>query len=349
MAERGHETHLLAGEWDKNFLDERIKAHAVEMSGKSDLAKLKTFVEHCPIELAKVAPEAVGSFGVVSPQGVCWVQSVHAAWLKISAERRDWKGRLKQKLNPFHPYILNLEREVFGGRRYDKLIALTPDVKNDLMHFYNVPESDIAVIPNGFAPREFNLESRALKREEMRQKLGFKPEHKVVIFVANELERKGFGPLLHALVSMNRKDLQLLAVGRLDASAYAGTIEKLGWTGRVHFTGPTSNVADYYAAADVFALPTQYEAWGLVIIEAMACGLPVLTSALAGAAVAVKDGSTGNLLQNPDDVSEIAAKLTPILEGKHASDSQIALSVAHYAWDKVLLDYEKLLAQHARS
>ena len=87
----------------------------------------------------------------------------------------------------------------------------------------------------------------------------------------------------------------------------------------------------------------------LVIVEAMACGLPVLTSALAGASVAVKEGSTGNLLQNPDDVSEIAAKLTPILDGKHASESQIASSVAHYAWDKVLLDYEKLLAQHARS
>ncbi|RYG53671.1 glycosyltransferase [bacterium] len=139
-----------------------------------------------------------------------------------------------------------------------------------------------------------------------------------------------------------------MAVGRLDATAYAAEIARLGIEKRVQFTGPSNNVASFYAASDIFALPTQYEAWGLVIVEAMACGLPVVTSALAGAAVAVESGKTGVLLDNPDDEAEIARGLTHFLDQKQIDAQGISASVARYAWDQVLLDYERVLLTHRR-
>lgn len=352
MASRGHETHIVTAEHDAQFLHPEIVVHGVNVGNGNALSQLKEFVRSGPQVVAKVAPESLGTFGAVTPPGVCWVQSVHAAWMEISAQRRDWKGRLKQRLNPFHPYVLNLEKERFGGRKYQHLIALTPDVKADLMRFYGVPETDIAVIPNGFEPKEFCL-ARCANRDETRANLGVENGEKVVVFCANELERKGFAPLFRALVSLRRDDVKLLAVGRLDSEAYAAEIERSGWGNRVIFTGPSSDVAQFYVASDVFALPTQYEAWGLVIVEAMACGLPVLTSALAGAAVAVQESEnpehrTGILLQNPNDSEEIAAKIAPLLDGKHAEAAAISRSVARYAWSEVLLDYEKLLLAHRR-
>lgn len=355
LAERGHETHLLVGEWDADLLNKQVIVHPVEFKGRMPLGDLKAYVNSAPEVLRELGNQidVVAAHNVVSPFGVCWVHSVHAAWLEASSQRRGFSGRLRQKLNPFHSYVIGLEKTVFQGRNYKKLIAMTPQIREDLKRFYNVPFEDVVIMPNGFAPKEFNIESRNQKRDSMRQKLGFKPSDRVIIFVANELERKGFKPLLDALTSLKRDDVHLLAVGKLDAQAYATEIEKAGWKERVQFTGPTSNVADYYAASDVFALPTQYEAWGLVIVEALACGVPVLTSALAGAAVAVREGDdtnrTGTLLQNPDDVSEIAKKIVPLLEGKHASHAEISESVAQYAWNKVLLDYEKLLIQCAKT
>ena len=116
---------------------------------------------------------------------------------------------------------------------------------------------------------------------------------------------------------------------------------------RVKFTGPSNDVADYYAAADVFALPTQYEAWGLVIVEAMASGLRVLTSRLAGAAVAVDEGRTGRLLDDPADVTEIAGKLRRLLDEDGPSPDEVSASVAKYEWAQVLQGYESILAQCA--
>ena len=177
----------------------------------------------------------------------------------------------------------------------------------------------------------------------MRAELGYDVDAQVVIFVANELERKGFGPLLRAIRRLQDPNVYLLAVGRLNPQAYAEEIEQLGLTSRVRFTGPSSDVASYYAAADVFALPTQYEAWGLVIVEALACGLPVLTSRLAGAAAVVQEGMTGLLLDNPNDPAEIAAKLRPLLDGLPASAAQIEASVSDYSWPNILRRYEQHL------
>lgn len=346
LAERGHETHVLATQWDESLLDARIHRHFVPARRSPPLLRLWSFTRESRRVLARLeGVESVGAFGVISPPGVLWVQSVHAAWLEISAARRSWRGRLKQRLNPVHPYTIHLEKQMFAGRRYRHLIALSPQVRDDLMRFYQVPAADISVVSNGFAPAEFNLGRRS-ERNAVREKLGIPHDARVVVFVANELERKGFGPLLRAIASLQRGDVHLLAVGRLDAHAYAGEIARLGMTPRVHFTGPSNDVAGFYAASDLFALPTQYEAWGLVIVEAMACGLPVVTSRLAGAAIAVREGETGLLLDDPDDETEIAGALRAFLGGAPASPEAISASVAPFSWSQVLLQYERVLLEH---
>jgi UDP-glucose:(heptosyl)LPS alpha-1,3-glucosyltransferase len=154
---------------------------------------------------------------------------------------------------------------------------------------------------------------------------------------------------MHAIGQMNDPRVKLLAVGRLNPQESAAAIARHALHDRVKFTGPTPRVADFYAAADVFALPTKYEAWGLVIIEAMACGLPVLTSRLAGAAVAVTPGKSGELLDNPHDVTEIASKLGRLLAGGYDCGDQISRSVGAYRWPSILAQYEQILARCAKA
>jgi UDP-glucose:(heptosyl)LPS alpha-1,3-glucosyltransferase len=348
----GHDVHLFASEWDEQALTPGVACHRVDLGDRLPLARVRRFPTRCRavIRATGLAFNAHGAFGVMSPPGgTIWVGSVHAAWLRVSQSHRGLTGRLRQVLNPYHRVILALERQVFAGRQYRKLIALTDRVKQDLIDHYATPADDIEILPNGFSQTEFNVPRRLRERESVRAELGYRPEHKVVVFVANETERKGFGPLIRSIAKLGDPLVHLLAVGRLNAGAYHAEIERLGLAGRVRFTGPACDVGGYYAASDVFALPTTYEAWGLVIVEAMACGLPVLTSRVAGAAETVREGATGELLDDPRDVNEIAHKLDRLLQGNHASPADVSASVQQYHWTNILQQYEAILVNHCNA
>jgi UDP-glucose:(heptosyl)LPS alpha-1,3-glucosyltransferase len=347
LATRGHEVHVFANDFEQFGLP-NLTSHRVPMRQRPGFMRPISFYQACSKMLRPSEYDAVGSFGAECPYGgVYWAQSVYRAWLEYAKAFRPplSLARWKQRLNPSNPVLLRMEANHFGKRNYRKVIALSPEVKADLARFYSVPDEDVAVLPNGFAPEEFNPQRASQRRAEMRKKLGYGDNDRVVVFAANELERKGFGPLVRAMARLNNPVAKLLVVGRVKPDAYIAEMDQLKMTDRVQFAGSTSDVAAYYAAADIFALPTQYEAWGLVIIEAMACGLPVLTSRLAGAAISVQEGHNGLLLDAPADSDEIAAKLKPLLAGEHADAATIGASVMDYAWDHVLIKYEQILVE----
>jgi UDP-glucose:(heptosyl)LPS alpha-1,3-glucosyltransferase len=348
LQRRGHEVHIYSSAWDKAALESQIHCHDVHAYSRPPVLRALTFSRQCTLEIQKSRPPAdvLGAFGVMSPPGgVLWVQSVHRAWMEISHRNRGLSGRLKQRLNPIHPVLLRMEQSYFGDRKYKKLIALTGAVKSDLMRLYHVPDEDIVILPNGYSPTEFSLERRDAYRQEMRAQLGYQERDRVVLFVANELERKGFGPLLRALSLLKNDAVRLLVVGRVSPGTYQAEIQQSGFADRIQFTGSANEVARYYAAADLFALPTQYEAWGMVIVEALACGLPVLTSRLAGAAITVQEGHTGYLLEDPRDVTEIAGKVRQLLDCRMEPPERIADSVREYAWPRILARYEQVLLE----
>ncbi|HVX87273.1 MAG TPA: glycosyltransferase [Phycisphaerae bacterium] len=350
LARRGHEVSVLSGEFDQGVLDERVAPVRIACESRSRILKIAAYRKRAEARLRELrtgGKSVHASFGVACPPGgVLWVQSVHAEWIKLSAQHRGFKGRLKQRLNPFHPYILRRERDYFAGRKYRRLIALTPRIREELAEHYGVPDRDVDLLPNGFNPEEFHVGRRSAEREAVRAELGIGRDERVVVFVANELERKGFFPLARALGRMKREDVRLVVAGRVDLAGHAEFLRELGIAGRVRCVGPSADVGRYYAVADVFALPTYYEAWGLVIVEALASGLPVLTSRLAGAAAAVEEGRTGLLVEDPHDEAEIAGKLEKLLAGGWASPAEISASVERYRWQEVLAEYERILAEN---
>ena len=124
--------------------------------------------------------------------------------------------------------------------------------------------------------------------------------------------RKGLDILLSAIAQLGQSQLHLMIVGRDNPQPYLPKIEQLGLKQQVHFLGHR-DVTSCYQAADVFVLPTTYEPWGLVIGEALACGLPVITSTLAGAADLIKPGENGILLDDPRSVVQLTQALQTVL------------------------------------
>jgi UDP-glucose:(heptosyl)LPS alpha-1,3-glucosyltransferase len=347
LARQGHEVDVFTNDFEDPGLP-NVHLKYVPMTKKPAFMRPISFYRSASKMLRPEGYDAIGSFGAECPcGGVYWAQSVYRAWLEYAKQFRPPMSlaRWKQRLNPSNPVLLAMESNHFRKRKYRKVIALSPEVKADLKRFYSVPDEDVVVLANGFAPEEFNPQRSRSRRAEMRARLGYVDSDRVVVFAANELERKGFGPLMRAMARLNYSNAKLLVVGRVKPDAYVAEMQQLKMSDRVQFVGSTPDVAAYYAAADIFALPTQYEAWGLVIIEAMACGLPVLTSRLAGAAIAVHEGHNGLLLDAPADSDEIAAKLKMLLDGEHDAFEAIGESVMQFTWDNVLLEYERILVE----
>ena len=345
LAANNHEICLIARSVEPGILDRRVTHYAVT-DPRLWKVSLGEFALTAPKVFESITPpiDVHGAFTTASAVGgVLWVQAVHLAWMQIARSTRGMSGRLRQAFNPFHRVALSLERSIIGGRRYKKLIALTPAVAEDLKRLYSVPETDIVVLPNGVNPNEFSISDHSRKLVARRE-LGLPFDKPIILFVANETQRKGFVPLLQALASIRDSQAHILAVGRLGGmKQWQKTLLQFGLQDRITFTGPTSNAALAYAASDLFALPTIYEAWGLVIVEALASGLPVVTSRLAGAAEAIREGETGYLLSEPHNASEIAVMLRRLLAGEHADAATIAASIERYHWSKILCQYEQIL------
>ncbi len=346
LCKRGHSVGVLTTLVEPNCLDNRVIHHAVP-SGDWHTVAIRSYAIQSDRIHSTISRnyDAHGAFSAASPHdGVYWIGSVHREWIEIGRKTRGFMGRLKQALNPFHSVVLNLEQQMLGHRKYRKLIALTTTLAEELRKHYQVPTRDIEILPNGVNCEEFHVADEK-SRTAARQHFQIPEDAKVILFVANEAQRKGFEPLLRAMAQIQRPDLHLLAAGRLGGSKkWEKLLRSLNLTDRVTFAGSLSNVSSAFAAADVFALPTIYEAWGLVIVEALASGLPVLTSRLAGAAEAVHEGETGLLLDEPHCVEEIREKLNILLREPFASPPQIAASIARYHWPTILKQYEQILS-----
>lgn len=325
-----------------------IRFRQVRTPPGSTFARPRRFRDAAALVLQASQYEVLLSFGVNCPPGdVYWVQSVHRAWLESGSTVR-FRGvpvpSNVRRLLPRHRVLLDLEREYFTAHRPRAILCTSQREVDDLHRLYGVPLDVLHVVPNGFDGSRFNLETRARYRAAIRAELGMANEDISMLFVVNELHRKGFAVLLQAAAQVADPRLRIDIVGRVSPQPYRSQIERLRLGPRVHWHGPTPQVERIMAAGDVLVLPTQYEPFGLVIVEALATGLPVITTALAGAAPAVVPG-TGLLQQDPHDADELASLLHEALRpGTLAAWSAAApVAAAPYEWAHVLDRAEPLI------
>jgi UDP-glucose:(heptosyl)LPS alpha-1,3-glucosyltransferase len=351
LAGRGHEIHVFANRWDP-LENESIHFHAVPMFRRPEFLRAPTYFRACTAMLRPEEFDVVNVHGCECPTGhVFRLHSLHRAWLESSRRFRGpvSLGRLKQRLNPLHPFLLRLEAKHFRGRRYRRVIALSESVREDLHRHYGVPPSDVDVIPNGFSPETFNPTRRAERREEMRKEIGLNPDQPAMLFVANELYRKGYPVILEAMKRLNRRNLQLLVVGGVNGGEVMRLAAAAGVADQVHALGPTRDVAGYHAAADFFVLPTQYEAFCLAVLEALGSGLPVITSRVPGAYDAIQSGVNGLIIDDPMSAAQLADSIGVLLDAdkcaKFSADAPGTVEAYHL--DAVMARFEQALCRNA--
>ena len=194
-------------------------------------------------------------------------------------------------------YRANVETEIM--RSSNTVLVLTDKEREDIRELYGVPSERITVIPAGVDTGRFNAEDKVTSRKRLHI-----PDKETILFVGRIEPIKGLDILIDALKTLsNSRDLQLIIVGGnlsgdKELIALRKQAEHLGISEMIDFRGSVeqSELKYYYSAADVFVLPSHYESFGLVALEAMACGTPVVASRVGGIPSFLDDGDTGYLI-----------------------------------------------------
>ena len=222
---------------------------------------------------------------------------VHRAWLERRARQEPFWKRWGRVFNPKHRELLALERMLFAAQQAGRVIANCRMVKEEIVRIYGYPAEQISVVYNGLPAFTPAPELRALTRAQ----LGLADGDYAVLFAGSGWERKGLRAAIEGIrrVSATLRPV-LLVAGRGNPRAYGDA------GGRVRYLGPVRQMAACYAAADAFILPTLYDPFSNACLEALAAGLPVITTTANGFSEILEPGVEGEVLAQDADAATTA-------------------------------------------
>jgi glycosyltransferase involved in cell wall biosynthesis len=264
-----------------------------------------------------------------------WWDFANAAWPVTTVDG------LRRRLNPHHRLILAWDHRVLGRGLPKAVLAAGRWAADDIARFYPPVARKVRLLPDGVNLGEFSYDHEGGAR--LRKLWGEGP---VLFTVATELRRKGLDSLFAAirLVREQVPDATLVVGGHVPPGDVRALAVHHRINNAVKVIGFVDDLRAAYSAADLLVFPTLFDPWGLPITEALACGLPVVASARAGASGVIAEGVTGTTISDPRDPAAVADS---ILRGLAITPDRDALraSVEHLAWPKVVADLEGVLEE----
>lgn len=311
LVRRGHETHIysMAETTDRALVPDCVY-HAVPVS------RIQTGARWSARELWSYARNAAR---LVSGETFdCVYTRLPGTWVgdfvclggvSVGESRRSGIGRFRRVASlarhPGDAARVAIERRAVRASGAWRYHVDSSQVADDLIAAHGVSRERISVIPPGIDLSEFKPHAdRALLRQELDLPL----DETLILFCGHDFRRKGLDRAVRALAAM-RERAMLLVVGRRDETPYARLAAQLGVADRVRFCGARTDAERFFGAADIFALPTRAEMWGMTVVEAMATGLPAIVTEVAGVADIVTHGKTGFVVHEPFSVVELARTL----------------------------------------
>jgi UDP-glucose:(heptosyl)LPS alpha-1,3-glucosyltransferase len=226
---------------------------------------------------------------------------VHQAWLNRRKKFEMPLQRFVRGMNRKHQDILKLERSVFAKTGAGYVIANSEMVKGEIVELYNYPADKIDIVRTGVPLEKFR--SDPALREKSRADLKLKPNEIAVLFAGSGWERKGLRFAIEAVELCRDRKLRLLVAGRGDARGYKP--KRFFTTEPVRFLGEVGDMRSIYAAADIFILPSMYDPFSNACLEALASGLPVITTRDNGFSEIIESGVHGSVVDLPNNSSAL--------------------------------------------
>lgn len=313
LSRRGDDVHLL-GFGKPN--DPHDYVHSICSTYRISLLQLAAFNRACSQYIEKIKPDIVlGLFRNTCLQTHYRAgNGCHKAYLERRKASDSFFKRMSFSINPLHRYILDCEKKTFESPDLRCLIVNSHLVRREIEYYYpQVNKEKIAVIHNGVEWDDLKgrFEHSFTMQDTLCTELGLKRESFKLLFIGNEWKRKGLGLLLEALQA-SPKNIELMVVGAdRHEDQFKLQAKMLGLAAQVRFYGRRSDSWRFYSAADVCVIPSTYDPFANVTVEALAMGCFVISSNENGGSEVVLPGQTGyifNDLQNPEQLADLIKK-----------------------------------------
>ncbi|OLB34306.1 MAG: hypothetical protein AUH11_18690 [Acidobacteria bacterium 13_2_20CM_57_17] len=233
----------------------------------------------------------------------------------------------------YYTLLARLERRIYA----DPAVSLaavsqrTATLLNDYFH-----RRDVRVIPNGVDTARFSPSARLALRHEARLRRKIQKADLVLLLIGNDWRVKGLETVLRAVGALRELPILVIAAGDDSPDFFLETANALGISERCRFEPSREDVLDFYSAADLYVSPSREDSFALPVAEAMACGLPVITSMDAGVAELIHDGMDGFILRRSEDFQALAKLLGRLYADEVLRDnvgSAAAKAAIQWTWD----------------
>ena len=332
----GHAVDLYAHSWREGALPPEVRRVRVGAGGLTRLGRLWSFAANSEAALRAARPGYDCTVGFINtwhhdvliPQG-----GARGASLEHNARRfpAGWRRSLylaAKRANPKAWTYEAIERRQYDPSRAARVVAVSRMVRDHLERLHGVPRSRTRVIPNAIDAGRLAVPDPAAARLGFRREHGLADDDLVALFVGHNFRLKGLGPLLEALALRRSRDpgcrpVRLVACGGGSLGPFRKQARRIGIEADVRLLGFVPEVRDAFWASDCFVLPTYYDPCSLVVFEALACGLPVVTTACNGAGELIGPGREGFVIPSPDAIGALADSLDRLA----SDDDRRAMSI----------------------
>jgi UDP-glucose:(heptosyl)LPS alpha-1,3-glucosyltransferase len=343
LAADRHEVHLYACRWDERALPATVRYHALPAPRGPRFLRPWRFGAACLRALAEGDHDVSVGFDktwgqdVLYPQGGLHVASAAHNLHKYPTRGTRWLAGVLKALDLAHWSFRRLERRQYLSEPRPLIVVNSHMVRGHFQQYYGTPSRDLHVVRSAIDPKRFPEHDRPRCRLEWRQRWGIAADETVALFAAMNYRLKGLEPLLHAVARLGgarsaSAPLRLVVAGDPDYRAYQRLARRLGIVERVCFIGPCLEMRKAYFAADFLVHPTFYDPCSLVVLEALTCGLPVITSRANGASELLHPLQEGYIIDDPHDHERLAWCLAQLCDPvRRAACAQAARRTAA-AW-----------------
>lgn len=325
LRDDGHQTYVVTADQEPSKI-EGIQFVSIAKVSKNKTTRLKQFAQESVKALKEIKPDKSIGFGRT------YYQDIHRAGAGCHKEYQKNLSWLK-KQTPKNKLELELERKLYQGDQTQHYVVNSEKVKKEIEHHYQTDPQKIHIIRTGIDHQIF----KPLDQEYI------KSETPVFLFVSLDHKRKGLEQLLN---SFTDQKAQLSIMGAPLSKKFQTLINKHPNKDRINFI-PQGDPISHYQSADYYVLPTKYDACANTTLQALACGLPVISSSEDGASEFVTEGENGwisNSTSYPNNLRSLIEKAIATPQEKYKNMRKNASdSVSHLTWANHLRDWYSLL------
>jgi UDP-glucose:(heptosyl)LPS alpha-1,3-glucosyltransferase len=341
-----HEVHLYACRWDEQALPEAMHFHRVPAIKGPRFLRPWRFARRCLEAMTSQEHDLTIGFDktygqdVLYPQGGLHTASFEHNLHKYSAPWMRGLARYLKWLDLAHWSYSRLERRQYLGKADPLIVVNSTMVRDHFQKYLGISQQNLHMVRSAIDPNRFPEHDRFKCRQEFRQAWDIAPADVVGLFGAMNYRLKGLDPLLHSLRCLldlpayrqHPPPLRLVIAGNPDWRRYVRLARSLEISAHVRFVGHCADMRQAYFAADFLVHPTFYDPCSLVVLEALACGLPVITTRANGASELLDPPREGFVIDDPHDHEGMVEYLAQMLDPTLRHDCSQAARRAAAGW-----------------